>query len=557
MRQRSGMTQSELRRAAFDLAKPNVVDRLVEFIDPNAGARRRRARFQNSILSMAGGFDGGDLSRRDMKSKAGVRGNAPDEDVVNDLDKTRRISRNLYYNNSIARGLIRTMSVHVISTGLRLKSRPNREALGLTPEQAKAWALTTEREFRFHFGGVHCDAERKHNLARIGFMAFMQRLLNGESLTLLPKLTDRSDSTPYVTGLQLIESDRLSTPNDKRGDKTISAGIRFTEAGAPTEFFFSRFHPGDMRKRAAQSWQGVTAFGPNGRRNVLHMFDQERPQQSRGVPFLAPIMTALKSLGDFTEAELQATVVSSFLSVFVKSPDGTTELDNILPDANGGSSGARSSDEDIALGPAAIINLGADEEVTTVTPGRPNTAFDGFVRSISQQLSAATQIPYEVLFKAFNSSYSASKAAFLEMYRIVRYERQTMADGWYQPIYEAWLDEAVAIGRVIAPGYFEDPFVRQAWRTSMWIGDAVGDIDETKQITAATQRIDAKLSTRQRESLEINGESWDEIAQELADEDAVIEELGLQPPAPVAGAPPADQSADEQDKADKLEKVAQ
>jgi len=545
------MNLGQIRREAAKLSAPNPVDRVLEWFAPVTGARRRRARYENAVMSLAGGFDGADFGRRDLRSKSAVGANAPDRDIVGDLDNLRRLSRNLYYNNAIARGLIRTNAVHVIGTGLRLKARPNREALNLTREQAKAWSLTVEREFRFHFGGVHCDAERKHNLARLGFMSFLQQLLNGESVTVLPKLLDRSDSTPYTTGIQLIESDRLSTPTRLRADPNVVAGVRFTQAGAPTEFFIAQFHPGDIRRKGAQEWTTVGAFGANGRRNVLHVFDQERAQQTRGVPFLAPIITALKSMGDFTDAELQATVVSSFLTVFVKTEDGSG-IDDILPDANGQtSSGPRGAEDDIKLGPAAIVDLAPGEDVSTVTPGRPNTAFEGFIKAMSQQLSAATLIPYEVIFKAFQSSYSAARAAFLEMWRLVRYERQAMGDGWYQPIYEAWLDEAVAIGRVAAPGYFEDPVIRQAWRGSMWYGDAVGEIDETKQIDAAQKRIDARLSTRQRESLEINGEPWDEIAAELADEEAVLKELDLMPAAPAPGAPSP--SADDQDNADDKE----
>jgi len=533
----------ELKRKAHEAARPNVVDRVVEWWNPQAGAKRRRARYQNAVMNLVGAFEGADLGSRGMKSKSSVRANSPDQDILGDLDTLRRVSRNLYYNNAIARGLLRTTAAAAVGTGLRLKARPNRDVLGLTAEAAKAWSKTVESEFRFHFDSVECDAERKNNFAKLGFMAFLQSMLNGESVTLTPRVSGRNDVTPYMTGIQLIEADRLETPIERRGEIEVSAGIRFSKFGEPLTYYIAQFHPGDLRRRGQQVWRPVPARGVNGRRNVIHYFDQERPQQSRGVPFLAPVITLIKKIGDFTDAELDATVVSSLLTVFVKSEDGAG-LDDIVPDAAGQSgSGARGDSDEIKLGPAAVVDLAPGEDITTVTPGRPNTAFEQFVVAISRQINAATGVPFEVLYKHFTASYSAARGSFLEFQRTWKQARSWLSSGWAQPIYEAWLDEAVGIGRVQAPGYFEDPFIRQAWRGTLWVGDAPGQIDETKQIDAAQKRIDAKLSTRHRESLELNGESWDEIYEELEDED---QRMGATTSAPSEPILPAE-DPDEQD----------
>lgn len=552
----------ELQRMALKQSRPTIVDRAIEWWNPAAGARRRRARYQNAVMNLAGaGAFSEDLGGRGMKSKSGLPNRSPDQDILPDLNQLRRISRNLYYTNGLARGLIRTNTTAVVGTGLRLKARPNKAALGLTIEQAREWATQVEREFNFHFGREHCDAERKNNLARLGFMVLLQTYLNGDSVTILPRVRGRTDSTPYTTGVQLIESDRLSTPYDKRSAIDVVDGIRFSQFGEPLTYYVSKYHPGDIRLRSYQEWRPIPARGVNGRRNVIHFFDQERPQQSRGVPFLAPVITLLKKLGDFTDAELDATVVSSLLTVFVKSEDDVAGgLDDILPDqASTKTTGARADDEDIKLGSGSIVDLAPGESVETVTPGRPNTAFDAFVLAIARQMSAATGIPVEVIFKHFTASYSASRGALLEAWRYWKQSRMWLAQGWYQPIYEAWLDEAVAIGRIDAPGYFEDPFIRQAWRGTLWAGDAPAQIDEVKQIDAATKRIEAKLSTRHRESLELTGEPWEEIVEELDDEEQTLEERGLSQVTPAQTAPGAQpgQSAADMDQQEQLEAMQQ
>lgn len=63
-----------------------------------------------------------------------------------------------------------------------------------------------------------------------------------------------------------------------------------------------------------------------------------------------------------------------------------------------------------------------------MNPGRPNTAFDGFVVAICRQIGAALEIPYELLVKNFNASYSASRGALLEAWKMFRMYRTWLAN---------------------------------------------------------------------------------------------------------------------------------
>lgn len=66
-------------------------------------------------------------------------------------------------------------------------------------------------------------------------------------------------------------------------------------------------------------WQRVEAYGEKtGRKNVLHLMCRERIDQRRGVPFLAPVIEALKQLGRYTDAELIAAVISGLLLSLLK-----------------------------------------------------------------------------------------------------------------------------------------------------------------------------------------------------------------------------------------------
>lgn len=89
-----------------------------------------------------------------------------------------------------------------------------------------------------------------------------------------------------------------------------------------------------------------------------------------------------------------------------------------------------------------------------------------------------------------------------------------------QPVYEAWLTEAIVRGRVQAPGFFSDPVKRAAWCNSEWFGPVMGVLDPVKEAQSAQLRILFGLSTREKEAAEMTGTSWDENIERLAIENS-------------------------------------
>lgn len=176
------------------------------------------------------------------------------------------------------------------------------------------------------------------------------------------------------------------------------------------------------------------------------------------------------------------------------------------------------------MGPGTINVLGENESVEFGDPTRPGNNFEPFVNAMAKQIGAALEIPYELLNKAFLSSYSASRAALLEAWKAFKMRRTWFANDFCQPIYQLWLTEAVARGRIKAPGYFNDPAIKRAWSSAEWIGPAPGQVDPVKEVTAAIMRIENGLSTRERETTELNGSNWDDNIKQLTKENKKIRE---------------------------------
>ncbi len=508
--------------------QPNLLDRAIAAVAPRMAVRRLQAR---AMLALAGGYTG---ARIDRASLSGWRAQAggPELDIVGDLPALRARSRDLVRNVPIAAGAIGTQVSHAVGTGLSMSPTPDAAFLGLDATAAEAWQVATQREYELWAESPDCDAARQLNIYGIQRLAFRSALESGDTFVLTP--TMQRANRPYQLTLQVIEADRVCNPNYAVDSDRVVAGIeRAGPGGEAIACHIADRHPGELRRRGTTWTRYVYRGNATGRRNVLHLFEPTRPGQVRGVPVLAPIIEPLKQLGRYTDAELQAAVTSGLFSVFVKmDPEAFTEMfdgpaqDTIVNAAKGWSGEMESG---------RAINLLPGEDITTANPGRPNAAFDPFVQAILQQIGMALEIPYEALTMHFSSSYSAARAALLSAWRFFRARRDWLATYLCQPVYELFLEEAVASGRIAAPGFFGDPAVRAAWCKAQWTGDGPGSIDPVKEIAAAKQRIDEGISTREAESILYDGVDWATKHRQRVKEEAARREGGLAQAAPAAG----------------------
>ncbi len=502
---------------------PNFIDRAIGYFDPIRAAKRLRGR---ALMAYAGSYFGASTSRRATKSWITSVGDA-DSDLLYDLPKLRERSRDLCRNTPLAVGAISTALTNTVGTGLKLQSRIDRDVIRMNDTQADQWEAKTEREFRLWTESQECDAARTLNFASIQELTFRQTLENGDVFTLTPRF--KRGDFPYMLKLQTVEADRVC--NEKWGQNTdlLTEGIQKDTNGAPTAYHILNQHPGsDIASRKSFTWTIVPAFGSRTNlRNVIHSFRVLRPGQTRGVPYLAPVIESLKMLDRYTEAELMAAVIAAMFTVFIKSESGDTNFDLT---GMGEETGATSTDTDLKLGNGAIVGLAKGEDIATANPNRPNAVFDMFVTAIMEQIGTALEIPYEIIVRHFSSSFSASRAALLEAWRFFRGRRAWLAQNFCQPIYEIWLYEAIASGRIAAPGYFADPLIRKSYEGALWVGDSPGYIDPQRDITAARERLELGISTLDEETTLITGGDMEKNMPRIRKERKELAEIGLWQP---------------------------
>jgi lambda family phage portal protein len=516
----------------MEIPKPNLLDKIVSAVNPAAGVRRLQAR---GMMAFYGAYTGARRDRRGTREWFTSRGNA-DADTLLDLWELRARSRDLVRNAPIATGAVNTVVANAVGTGLTLQPTPDLEALGWTAKRGAKWTAQVESEFKLWAESFDCDATRTQNFAGMQDLALRSTLESGDVFALLPFIS--RDHSPYSLAIQILEADRVRNPlGAMEGGKIQGSnnrcwgGVEVDLAGAPVSYILMRQHPGALNPSGADlyAWDRVQAFGAKtGRRNMLHVFDRRRPELKRGVPYLAPVIETLKQLDRYTESEIMRAVVSSFFTVFVR-----TETGEGLQQAPEASPSSNPSAE-LKMGNGSILDLRPGEDVTFADPKSPNPVFDVFVQSIFRQIGVSLEIPFEVLVKHFTASYSAARAALMEAWRFYLNRRTFIATYFCQPVYEAWMEEAVGLGRISAPGFFSDPLIRRAYLSAEWIGDAPGTIDPKKEVEAATGRVALGISTRKLECMQLTGKNWDDVNRQLALEKDERVKSGLEPALTVA-----------------------
>jgi lambda family phage portal protein len=483
-------------------------------------------------------FSGADVGarydRRQTRDWFTSRGSA-DADTLTDITTLRPRSRDLVRNAPIATGAVNTVVQNAVGTGLALQPTPDIEVLGWTEDQGHEWSRHVGHEFEMWADSPDCDITRTQNFYEVQRLVFRSMLESGDVLAIIPMRP--LPFGVYKTCFQIIEADRLHSPfgdgqlaKDPSNKEFVTTnrvwgGVEVDATGAPVAYDILKSHPGSISfssNGGFTAYDRVPAFGAKtGRRNVLHIFDRLRPDQNRGVPYLAPVMEIIKQLDRYTEAEAMRAVVSALFTVFIKSDNGDQGFSGVT--------GSPVQSDEVELGTGKVVGLAPGEEVQFPAPNSPNSGFDPFVMSILRQIGVALELPFEILIKHFTASYSAARAAMLEAWKFFKSRRAFLATRFCQPVFEAWMDEAVAIGRIEAPGYFSDPIMRRAYLRAEWVGDAPGQIDPGKEADAAVTRIEAGMSTLKKETMELTGQNWDDLHPQRVKEHAARVAGGLEP----------------------------
>lgn len=427
-------------------------------------------------------------------------------------------SRNLYNSNSVADAAVSRLQENVIGCGLKPKSKIDLKPLaklGLTMQRVKDLQEQFELDFHMWAKSKESDSLLQTNFYTKSFVAFTTYLICGESFA---NIDYRVRGGLFNTCCQLIESERVSNPNNSMDTEHLKQGVQLNQYKEIEGYWVTDAHPADaVDLTQAIQWKYYKTKGYiTGRTKTFQVIKPKREGQLRGVGIFAPIMNDLKQLSRANENELLALVLQGMLTFYSYSTDSAEKPlfeDETTEEARKQGIG----DENLALGGGSYLELPDGRKLEMVNPTRPNSTYQAFIDFMTVWIGASLGIPSEVLSLRFNTSYTAARAAFIQVAKIYENYGSFFGGNFCQHYYEAIIDEGVASGRYDLPGY-KNPFVRAIYCNAIWQVDGLAHIDEVKQSTSASIRIQNKITSLRYER-EKMGIDHDLIEQQLEEQE--------------------------------------
>ena len=515
----------EIARAENQIAKTRTNTALLD------AQRDTAQRFMDSGYSHGGASTSATWAKRYHSESL-----SPKSDIEENRKLLRERTRDLTMNAPIATAAVNSTRTSCVGTGLVPKPKIDYEFLGIPKEEAVRIQQIIKKEFAVWAESTLCDASDLNDFYELQQIAFNDWLKDGESFALLT-YGEELDYMPYQLRVKLISADRISSPDSTDGDydgydkkakngNAIMNGVEIDAGGKVTAYYICSNFPGEHSDRVAK-WTRIEKRGKQtGNLNILHMFSADRAEQYRGVPFLAPVIAALKQLTRYTDAEIMAAVINSMFTLFICTDSGEdlSGFEGVDEEWAGVGRNQGIGEEEVKLGSGIINFLKTGEKIEAVESKHPSQNYEQFVSAFVTMIGSALEISPEILMKKFSNNFSASKGALNETWRSFSMRRKWFVNDFCQAVYEIWLAEAVGIGRISAPGFFTDPLIRKAYTNATWTGPAQGCLNPVQEVNAAVTRIKEGLSTREDECAAINGSDYNDNVRTLINENELLAE---------------------------------
>lgn len=442
----------------------------------------------------------------------GYKGSA-DSELVTSLQNLRARSRQLVRDAAFAKNAKRIITNNVVGTGVRLQALVANSRGGLNErvndDIEETWSEWCKADSCHTGGTLHF-----HDLER---MAIGQVFEAGEVFIRLHRRSFGKSQVPLA--LEVIEAERIvdgyAQPGQISSKSAARMGIEVDEFCRPIAYWVRGLHPGDIRlnSQATDRAERVPAS------DILHLKIVDRWPQTRGEPWMHAVAAKLNDMNGYSEAEIIAARGAANYLGTIESPEAATSLGEAQPDGT----------TQMPTEPGTWLKMLPGEKAQFISPNRPNSALDPFMRFMLREIAAGTGVSYESLSRDYSqSNYSSTRLALLDDRDVWRALQQWFIRSFRTPLHEQWM-VAAALGKafaaVSATDYFVDmdKFNAAIFRPRGWSW-----IDPTKEVAAYKDAVKAGFTTTGDViAATSGGQDLEDIMRTRQDELAYMQELGL------------------------------
>lgn len=493
---------------------------ILEKFFPRATLERKAATMAHHQMdAMASYYDAGGYEKNSMKSFVSPTQSQPTVEMRGESRTVSDRAWDLSRNDAVVTAIKNTLARGVVGSGLKVFPRPVADIAGISQAVADEFARKAGFMFDAWASSSYSDASGQFNYYDVVSKMYVNGIIGGNGFGILQYKQNKN----AISGLRVqgIDPYRVQTPMTMFQDPYVADGVKVNKQNVPVSIFVKQYAGvNSLQSITQQDYIEIPIHGRY-KRNVLHYFNSDRFNQFKGMSAFAPLIDGFKQVSRYTEAELMGAVISSYFTAFITNPTGQIGKGMNLPTPNATST-------DYKLGPGLVTGLAPNQDVKVVSRDNANASYEGFYNTQITTLTAALGLPRDVVMCQFNKSYSASKAALNQAELLYEQYRSDLNRDINNPVYEAFITEQVAKGNLDAPGYLTDPVKKAAYLNCLWVGQAMGSIDPTKDAEAAQIIADEGLQTRQQLGLKLFGVSYMENVRILGEEKKAREAAGIE-----------------------------
>lgn len=511
---------------------------------------------ENEMAIAGDAYEGASFKNRELAMWDPPRRSA-DKDIIPQKASADARVRDMFRNDAYVRGGSVLHKDNIVGGQFMLNSKPMVKLLTGKEDETLEEELQEELETKFNLLAESpdnwLDAQRINTFTGLVRLAVAIYAGAGEVLSSVEWLRDSAEFRPFNTAIQMIDLDRLSTPPLLMGDRSIRGGVERNKFGAPQAYHIRQAHPTDYDTPDAWTWKRVAARKPWGRMQMLHIYEQERPDQSRGISEMVTALKESRQTRDFREIVLQNAVVNATYAASIESELDTSAIfqrmggGNLGEDIDQAVRGYMTSylgtvaqyigdKKQFQIGGVRIPHLPPGSKLQLRPAGQGGPLGTEFEQSLLRYIAAALGVSYEQLSRDYTqTNYSSARAAMTETWKFMQARKKMCADRFASMIYRLWLEEALNKRAIESlPARFRGTNMDWLYQgqnldaisNCEWIGASRGQIDELKETQAAVLRLKYNLSTDEDELSRL-GKDWRAVKRQRKREKAMDEEFGL------------------------------
>lgn len=444
----------------------NLIEKLLGAVAPGMALARARDRLALDHLRQA-------AAKTAMRYDAAQRGRATSfRPTRADADaaaaqrlRLAMIAHDMIRNTAFGRRLMDVIAANVVGDGIIPKVSGG-------SDKARAQMLAT---IEAHFDTTRIDASGRATLYGLQHQAMSAVVAGGEVL-LRRRRRDMSDGLPLPLQLQIMEADHLDTARDgilPNGNQ-VRNGIEFDLIERVAAYWVFDVHPGATGWRLAKTESRRVPAS-----EMAHMFRIDRPGQTRGVSWFAPIALKMQDLHDYDDAQLLRQRIAACFAGYVVggSEDDQRETAESL--------------QSIIPGRVQFIKGDGAEIKFPSPPGVES--YDEFISWGYRAIAAAMGLTYEAATGDLSGvNFTSYKAGRIEMNRNVSGWQWRMAIPMLCDPIGQWAMEAFALQH---PGLMLGRAKAGPLRLQ-WVPPAPALIDPNREIPALIAKVRGGLASR-------------------------------------------------------------